>query len=228
MPPLERRKRISLSRIFLPLWARFLAALLFAGLMAACGPSITHGALPAGSKVLVLGDSLAAGYGLSPDQAWPTLLAGATGWAVENAGVSGNTTAQGLERLIARLDDGEAPAAVFILLGGNDMLRKVPEVETRANLDEAIRRIRAVGATPILIAVPRPSLAGAVLQSLDDAEFYSELAERNRVVVIESVFSDVLGDPALKLDRFHPNADGQRELVRRLVPVLRDIGLIGK
>lgn len=209
-------------------WVWYLGVLLFAGLVAGCGPSTKQSAFPAGSKVLVLGDSLAAGYGLSPDQAWPALLAGATGWSVENAGVSGNTAAQGLERLIARLEDGEIPVAVFILLGGNDMLRKVPEAETRANLDEAIRRIRLAGATPILIAVPRPSLTGAVLQSLDDAQFYSELAESNRVALIESIFSDVIGDPALKLDRLHPNAAGQREVARRLVADLRAKGFVAK
>ena len=208
--------------------ACFAAGIIVLCLMAACGPSSKYSALPEGSKVLVVGDSLAAGYGLTSEQAWPALLASATGWSVENAGVSGDTTAQGLERLAARLDDGEAPAAVFVLLGGNDMLRKVPEEVTRANLGEIIRRIEAVGAQPILFAVPRPSLAGAVLQSLDDAEFYSDLVKGNRTVLIESIFSDVLSEPALKLDRLHPNAEGQREVARRLTTQLRDIGLVRK
>jgi lysophospholipase L1-like esterase len=203
-----------------------MALVALVALTAACGRSPSHTALPAGTRVLVLGDSLAAGYGLSPEQAWPALLEKETGWSVENAGVSGNTTAQGLERLESRLAAGDLPAAVFVLLGGNDMLRRVPEAETRANLTETIRQIREAGATPILIAVPRPSLAGAMLQGLDDAAFYAELAEANRVALIEAVIADVLSDPALKLDRLHPNADGQQEVVRRFVEVLREIGLL--
>ena len=196
--------------------------------ISACSPAPPFSPLPANARVVVLGDSLVSGYGLSIERAWPALLSRATGWQVENAGVSGNTSEQGLARLGDYLEVEPSPAAVIIVLGGNDMLRKVPEAETRANLAAAIERIRGAAAVPVLIAVPRPSLAGAVLQNLDDADFYSELAAVDRVPLIESVFSEVLSEPALKLDRLHPNDAGQQELARRIADALGKLGLLAR
>ncbi|HEY5762139.1 MAG TPA: GDSL-type esterase/lipase family protein [Rhodocyclaceae bacterium] len=193
--------------------------------LAACSPSPPFSPLPTNARVLVLGDSLVSGYGLSVQRAWPALLSQTTGWQIENAGVSGNTSEQGLARLPDYLDVESPPAAVIVVLGGNDMLRKIPEAQTRANLATAIEKIRRVAAVPVLIAVPRPSLAGAVLQSLDDADLYAELAAESNVPLIESVFSDVLSESALKLDRLHPNDAGQQELARRIADAMRKLGL---
>jgi acyl-CoA thioesterase-1 len=207
----------------------FWVVLLWLSLVAAgCGkPAPRLPPLPPQAVVVVLGDSLAAGYGLPASAAWPALLAAESGWQVINAGVSGDTSAQGLARLGALLD-AHSPAAVLILLGGNDMLRQLPERDTRANLLAAIEQARSAGAQPLLLAVPRPSLAGAALRSLDDAEFYGEIAERAGVPLIAGVFAAVLADPENKLDRLHPNAAGQREIVRRMVPILRDSGLLAR
>lgn len=198
-------------------WLLFVAA--------ACSPSPQFSALPANARVVVLGDSLVSGHGLSVERAWPALLSRTLGWQLDNAGVSGNTSEQGLSRLAEHLTTEPAPAAVILVLGGNDMLRRIPEAETRANLAAAIEQIRAAGAIPVLVAVPRPSLAGAVLQELDDADFYSALATEAKVPLIESVFSEVLSDPALKLDRLHPNDAGQQELARLIADRLRALGL---
>lgn len=196
--------------------------------LTACSPAPPFSPLPANARVVVLGDSLVSGHGLSIERAWPALLSRETGWQVENAGVSGNTTEQGLERLADYLTVEPPPVAVIVVLGGNDMLRKLPEAVTRANLSAAIEQIRGAAAVPVLIAVPRPSLAGAVLQNLDDADFYSELAALNQVPLIELVFSEVLSEPALKLDRLHPNDAGHQELARRIADGLRDLGLLAR
>lgn len=196
--------------------------------LAACSPAPPFPPLPADARVVVLGDSLVSGYGLSVERAWPAILSRAVGWRLDNAGVSGNTSEQGLARLADYLDTESPPAAVIVVLGGNDMLRKIPEGETRANLAAAIEQIRGAAAIPILVAVPRPSLAGAVLNELDDADFYAALAAEAKVPLIDSVFSDVLSDPALKLDRLHPNDAGQEELARRIADSLRELGLLGR
>ena len=89
--------------------------------------------VPAGATVLALGDSLTSGVGASADTAYPTLLAARTGWNVINAGVSGNTSAQALERLPALLQE-HRPALVIVSIGGNDFLRRLPLETTRTNL----------------------------------------------------------------------------------------------
>jgi acyl-CoA hydrolase len=179
--------------------------------------------LPPGTVVLALGDSITAGYGLAPDTAWPARLAVKTGWTVINGGVSGDMSADALARLPALLD-AHAPRLVLVELGGNDMLRKLPEAETSANLAEALHIIRAHGATPMLMAIPRPSLVGAALQNLSPPKFYRKLADAEKVPLIEGAIGDVLSDPALKLDPLHPNAEGHEALANKTLAALRELG----
>ena len=181
--------------------------------------------LPAGSVVLVLGDSISAGYGLDSGQSWPALLAVRTGWRVINGGISGDTTAQGRARLPALLN-AYRPAAVIIELGGNDMLRRLPRAQTVANLEAIIADVKAARAQPILMAVPTPSIVGAAFSSLSDAGFYAELAERNRVPLLSDVIANVLSDSKNKLDHLHPNAEGSRRLAERAEQELREVGFL--
>lgn len=191
---------------------------------AACsGPK--EAPLPRQAVVLVLGDSISAGHGLSREQSWVAGLAPLTGWQLINGGVSGDTTQQGRARLPALLEEHQ-PAAVIIELGGNDMLRRLSTHETVTTLDALITEVRAAGARPVLMAIPAPSVAGAAFGSLSDAEFYAEIAERQKVPLIDEVVADVLSTPALKLDQLHPNAEGHRELASRVADKLRRLGLL--
>lgn len=194
-------------------------------LVAACSKP-TETPLPMQSRVLVIGDSIAAGYGLAREQSWVAQLASLTGWLMINGGISGDTSAQGQARLASLIDE-HRPVAVIIELGGNDMLRRLPTAETVATLEAMIRDVRAAGAKPVLMAVPTPSVAGAAFGNLSDAGFYGELAKRTKVPLIEDAISDVLSKPALKLDQLHPNADGHRELAAQVAIRLRKIGLLG-
>lgn len=201
--------------------ARIALTLLLVGL-AACGGD-RHAALPPGSVVVVLGDSISAGHGLAPEQAWPVLLAEQSGWRVINAGVSGDTTADGLARLPDQLE-AHRPAAVILELGGNDLLRRMPDATARDNLKRMVALVRAAGAEPILMATPRPSLAGAVFARLSDAEFYAAVAKAEKVFLIDGVLSDVLSEAGLKLDQLHPNAEGQRRVAAGVAARLKQGG----
>jgi acyl-CoA thioesterase I len=193
-------------------------------LLAACsGPRETP--LPAQAVVLVLGDSISAGFGLSREQSWVAQLAPLTGWQLVNGGVSGDTTLQGRERLPELLET-HRPAAVIIELGGNDMLRRRSGSETAATLEAIIADVRAAGARPVLMAIPEPSLSGAAFGSLSDAGFYADLAKRAKVPLIEDAVAEVLSKSSLKLDQLHPNAEGHRELADRVAGQLRKIGLL--
>ena len=199
-----------------------LASLLL--LLAGCGGP-GEAQIPAGGKVLALGDSLTAGYGVPPQQAWPALLAGQSGWVVINGGISGDTTAGALARLPALLEE-HAPALVLVTLGGNDMLRKVPEPQTLENLAQILAQARARGARVVLLATPRPSVGGALFRNLSAAEFYRTLAEAQRVPLIEDAIADVLSDPQLKVDPLHPNAAGHAKLAGKVQVELKRMGFL--
>lgn len=213
----------SLARITTQM-KRVFIALTVLGLLAACSAP-TEQALPPGSTVLALGDSLTAGYGVTPAQAWPAQLADKTGWNVINAGISGNTSGEALQRLPALLEEHK-PALVFITLGGNDMLRHLPEQETITNLGKMIALVRVHGAKPLLLATPRPSIAGAVLRNLSAATFYRDIAREQTAPLIEEAIPDVLSDPLLKVDQLHPNAEGHARLTEHLLAELKKIGYL--
>jgi len=174
---------------------RFLvAAVLF--LLAACGSGQQFTALSANANVVVLGDSLTYGTGAADGEDYVSLLSSSTGWNIMNAGVPGNTSADGLERLDALLashDDGAQKIDLLIVeLGGNDFLRHIPEAETVRNLSAILAKSKARSINTVLIAIPKFSPIGAALGNLEDHPLYEKLAEQTNTPLVEDVFSDVL------------------------------------
>lgn len=201
---------------------RGLLALLLLLLAAACGGQ-KEAALSPGTRVLALGDSLTAAHGVTPEQAWPALLGNRSGWAVINAGVSGDTSAGALQRLPALLDEHN-PQLVLVTLGGNDMLRRLPQGQTVANLGQMLTLVKARGAKAVLVATPKPSIAGAVFNNLSAADFYQQVAKEQRVPLIEDALSEVLSDTNLKADQLHPNVAGHALLATKIFEALKKIG----
>jgi len=198
--------------------------LLFAVLLltAACS-KIKEEAISPGSIVLALGDSLTEGAGVTREEAWPYLLASRTGWVVINGGISGDTSEGALLRLPSLLEERK-PVLVLVALGGNDMLRHLPEQETVANLEKIITLIKALGAKPVLLATPQPSIAGAVFQHLSAADFYRKVADAQKVPLIKNAIAEVISDPQLKGDPLHPNAAGHALLSAKIFEELQLIG----
>lgn len=202
-----------------------MAILLALVAMAACGGR-REAPLPAGTTVLVVGDSITAGYGVAEGEAWPARLAERTGWKVIAAGINGDRTAGGRERLPALLD-AHAPAALVIELGGNDMLRGVADETIVANLDAMIDAAAARGVKVVLMAVPRPNALGA-LAGFAAPSFYGDLAKRRNLPLVEKALPSVLSEPSLKQDALHPTAEGHRALAERTADELAAIGLVGR
>lgn len=195
-------------------------------LTAACGRRRPLGqAVPRDAVVLALGDSLTYGTGASPDAAYPSVLAGLTGWRVVNAGVPGDTSAQALERLPALLAE-HMPALVLIGIGGNDLLRRLPEADTRANVQRACELARGAGAQVLLIAVPRPTLAAAFTGSLTDHPLYGEIAEAMKLPLQRQGWAEVLADDSLRADQIHANARGYARFAQSLVATASAAGLL--
>jgi len=199
--------------------ARLLAGFLLAFFLAACEQAPTLPKLSAHDIIVAFGDSLTHGTGASADTAYPAVLSTLTGHTVINAGVPGNTTADGLARLPDVLAEYK-PRLVLLCLGGNDMLRRVLETETENNLRLLVRTIRAAGAEVVLVGVPEPKLFGGA------PAFYEKLAGELQVPLEQDVFVEVLKDNRLKSDPIHANAEGYRVVAERLAGFLREAGAL--
>jgi acyl-CoA thioesterase I len=198
---------------------RFFIAVCVSLLLAACDRAPTLPRLEPHDVIVAFGDSLTHGTGASAGEAYPAVLAALTGRTVINAGVPGDTTSSGLERLPAVLDEHK-PRLVLLCLGGNDMLRRQHEAATENNLRLLVKTIRASGAEVLLIGVPEPRLFGGT------PDFYERLAEELGVPLEQDVFSRVLQDNRLKSDPIHANAAGYRLVAERLAERLREAGAL--
>ena len=178
-------------------------------------------------RLLMLGDSITAGYGLPPGQGLvPRLQAGlqAAGRNVRllDAGVSGDTTAGGLARLDWSL--AEDPQAAVVALGGNDGLRGLAPATSRTNLAGILDRL-AERRVPVLLAgmLAPPNLGADYGREF--AAIYTALAARRPAVILYPfLLEGVAADPALnQADGIHPNPAGVAEMVRRLLPVTQTL-----
>ena len=173
--------------------------------------------------ILDFGDSLTAGYGLAPEQAFPARLEAALRREgiearVVNGGVSGDTTAGGLARLEWALAD--KPDLVILALGANDALRGIDPAVVRDNLDKMIRKIEAMGAKVLLVGMLAPPNWGAEYKSAFD-RIFPELARAHDVPLYSFFLEGVAMKPELNQpDGLHPNERGVAVLVGRLAPVV--------
>lgn len=177
-------------------------------------------------NILILGDSLTAGYGLEPEEAYPALLqknidAAGLPFRIVNAGVSGDTTAGGLRRINWVL---KQPVHILVIeLGGNDGLRGLSLDQTRANLQSIIDKAKAkYPDIRILVAgMQMPPNMGAEYTEGFRAIF-PELAKKNEAALIPFLLEDVGGRPEFNLpDLIHPNAEGHKIVAENVWRVLK-------
>jgi lysophospholipase L1-like esterase len=198
--------------------ARFAAALA-AVLLAGCGGGDRLQKLAPDAVVLAFGDSLTHGTGAGAEASYPATLERAIGRKVVNAGVPGETSAAGLERL-PRLLEETRPALVILCHGGNDFLRRMDDAAAARNLREMIQLARAQGAEVVLLATPKPTLPPSV------PSFYGEIARELKVPFEEGVMKSVLMRNDLKSDMVHPNERGYAEIAGAVHALLRRSGAL--
>jgi len=179
------------------------------------------GAAAAPARILAFGDSLTAGLGLSPEQAFPARLQArlaADGVQVQvlNGGVSGDTTADGVARLDWALADH--PDVVLVELGANDALRGIDPKLSYANLDRILARLKASGARVMLLGMAAPANWGRDYQQ-DFAAIYPALAAKYQVPLYPFFLDGVALDPRLNQpDGLHPNARGADIIAEKVAP----------
>ena len=179
-------------------------------------------------RIVMLGDSIAAGYGLPVGDALPAKLekalkAKGLNVTVENAGVSGDTPAGGLARLDWSVAEGTD--AVIVELGANDALRGADPKQTRAALDAIIRKLRERKIAVLLTGMLAPRNFGQDYVAAFD-KIYPELAAAHGVLLYPFLLDGIVGEAALNQpDGIHPNAAGVDALVKGLTPKAEELVL---
>ena len=175
-------------------------------------------------RIMVLGDSLSAAYGIEISKGWVRLLQSQLeklGFAhrVVNSSISGDTTRGGLARLAQALDDVR-PSIVIVALGGNDGLRGLALAETRSNLVAIIKTIIRYEARVLLVGIRLPPNYGPAYTQQFEAIFV-ELSEQFSSPLVPFLLEGVAEDPSLmQLDGLHPRAEAQPALLDNVWPYL--------
>ncbi|MCW8877560.1 MAG: GDSL-type esterase/lipase family protein [Kangiellaceae bacterium] len=172
-----------------------------------------------GDTILAFGDSLTAGVGAGKGRDYPTILAELSGLKVVNAGISGETTTQGVIRFQSLLDQHN-PSLVILLEGGNDILRSHPATRTKQNLARMITMAQNHGSQIVLIGVPQKKLFS------DSAPFYQELADEFNIPFNEDTLAGLLRTPKYKSDPIHLNDAGYHEFARQIHRWFIDLELV--
>ncbi len=197
-----------------------LAAVLLVLAVAGCsGGGTDLPRLTAGDVILAFGDSITYGTGARPEQSYPAVLSRRIGIEVVNAGVPGEVSEKGLNRL-PKVLDRVRPKLVILCLGGNDILRRQDPEQTEDNLKQMVRLIRAQGAAAVMLGVPEPGLF------LSTANVYERVATELDVPLEEDIIPDLLGDNQYKSDHVHPNAAGYARLAEAVETLLREKGAL--
>ena len=224
-------------------WTSYGAALLLVQALVGCSPDApapvapenavapSNTAVPAtgaGPLIVAFGDSLFAGYGLAQDEGLAPALdraleKGGVEAEVVNAGVSGDTSAAGLQRLAFTLDgQSRKPDLVIVGLGGNDMLRGISPEQTRQNLDSILAELQRRDVPAMLSGmVAAPNMGPDYAKTFN--VIYGDLSKKYAVPLYPFTLQGVIGDKNLMLgDGIHPNAKGVNVMAERLAPAVEE------
>jgi acyl-CoA thioesterase I len=194
--------------------------LLLCLLPAGCGdpvpqlPELTQDAV-----ILAFGDSITAGTGAGREHAYPAQLERLTGRTVINAGVPGELSSAGLQRLPALLDRHQ-PQLLILCHAGNDILRNRDRGQAAGNLRTMVDHARQRGIAVLLLGVPEPGLR------LRAAAFYREVAQASGVPLLNDVLTEILANNRYKSDPVHPNAAGYELMAQRIHAELQRAGAL--
>jgi acyl-CoA thioesterase-1 len=176
--------------------------------------------------IVAFGNSLTAGYGVDPGKSYPDFLQQMLDkegyrYRVVNAGISGDTTSGGVERVDSVI--AMKPDIVILELGPNDGLRGLPPSSTRANLDEIITRLKEAGAQVMLAGMTLPRNYGPdYIRSFDN--IFPDLAKKHDLSLIPFFLAGVAENNAhMQADRLHPTVEGNRIVASNVMKILQSL-----
>ena len=197
----------------------FTVCALLALLFAACSGQPKLPPLSSDAVILAFGDSLTFGTGAGEEQSYPAVLAGLTGRKVVKAGVPGEVSKEGLERLPGVLEEVR-PDLLILCHGGNDLLRRQDQGQLRSNIRQMIELARQQGIAVLLVAVPEPGF------SLKPPALYEDLAKEFAIPLEKKVIVSILKKSELKSVQVHPNAAGYQRMAEAFAELLRKSGAL--
>lgn len=180
-----------------------------------CSEQVELRYLQPDSTILAFGDSLTQGVGSTGDGDYPHQLQQLSGRKVINAGVSGEVSAEGLQRLPELLSQYQ-PALLILLEGGNDILRNRDKAQLKQNLAQMIELAQQQNVDVVLVAVPEKKLFS------DSAPLYRELAEQYQLIIEPAIIAELLRNSQYKSDPIHFNNQGYQQLAIRINKLLID------
>lgn len=199
---------------------KILLILLFSAAAYSCSDSSKQLAtLGTDATILAFGDSLTYGTGAKPGEDYPSILANLSNLSVINAGIPGEISSKGLQRLPDLLNQHN-PDLLILIHGGNDILKKLPRLEQKNNLLTMIKLATAKDIEVLMLGVPEPGIF------LKSAAIYEEISNETTIAGEFSILPDILGDQSLKSDIAHPNAKGYRQMADKIFEFLKDSGAI--
>ena len=178
-------------------------------------------------RIVAFGDSLTAGFGLSEKESYPYLLqqklnADGHDYEVINAGVSGETSLGGLERIDWVLEM-ENVKILILELGANDLLRGVPPAKMKENLDKIIKKAKARNIRVLLCGMLAPPTMGAAYQR-DFSDAFPDLASEHQVAYLPFLLQGIALDKTLnQADGIHPNAEGEVIMTNNVYQALKEM-----
>ncbi|WP_409439616.1 arylesterase [Psychromonas sp. GE-S-Ul-11] len=193
--------------------------LMFTLLLMACSDSPSLTPLNEQQPILAFGDSLTSGRGANKQESYPVQLGLLLNRQVINAGISGETSLQGLKRLPKLLDKYQ-PQLLILCHGGNDVLRNRNLDKMQDNLAQMIEMAQDRDIQVILLSVPEATIF------LSDIEQYQTLATQYKIPLGNGIMRDVLKKPALHSDTVHPNAQGYRLIAEGVYDLLAEYGAL--
>ena len=199
---------------------RFLIACLFAFLVACSSSQPSLSPLAKDAVILAYGDSLTFGTGANSDtESYPAVLAQLTQRRVVNAGIPGEVSSEGLERLTSMLEQHQ-PDLVVLCHGGNYLILRLDKRQLQNNLNQMIELIKQHNAQVVMIAVPTLGLGLTV------PDLYPQVELQHQLQIEMDVLVDVESQPALKSDPIHPNAEGYRIMANQIYHLLQQTGAV--
>ena len=174
-----------------------------------------------GKTIVIVGDSLTEGVGVSKEQAYPALVEKSlVGWTVVSSGVSGSTSASALPRVSWVLKS--KPDAILLALGANDGLRGFKTKVTKENLRAAIRKAKNTGVKVLLAGIQMPPNYGKKYTA-DFQELFLTLAREEKIPVLPSLLDKLCGEPKYNLaDGIHPNEEGHKLIAESVIKFLKE------